>query len=96
MRGLSHWRGPGEKPLRGRVPAPFGCGESSRTATGRPWSSSGFRPTCSAVIWPTLFVRVRPSGVTEISRSCDGGVISKWYSPAAESQIRAATAQLRL
>ena len=96
MRGLLHWRGPGEKPLRGRVPAPFGCGESSRTATGRPWSSSRCRPTGSVGISPTLCVRVRPSGATEISRSCDGGIIPKWYSPAAESQIRAATAQLRL
>lgn len=34
--------------------------------------------------------------VTDVSRSCDGGIISKRYPPVAESRIRAATSKLRL
>lgn len=46
---------------------------------------------------PPFTVVSAPTGrAAATRRSCDGGIISKWYSRADESQIRAATSQLRL
>ncbi|WP_419161134.1 hypothetical protein [Candidatus Palauibacter sp.] len=39
---------------------------------------------------------VPPSNARQTRRSCDGGIISKWYSVSAVRAARGATAQLRL
>ena len=37
-----------------------------------------------------------PRQASEIKRSCDGGIITKWYAPAKVSGIRSETAKLQL